>query len=177
MRFDSSITAVSWIPSGWVTGLAKLPFAMGMTHYDERPPERLGDIEAWTCEGRIREVNRLHAWIEVDGGRIVDGGYASRSGLVGSTAMNLGFTRLRVAGAARPLIRRRPFLSTSAARFFQTVGGRTGVPFPRVTTTPPFVAWNSSTAWTTLVLSLDSHGRAEGLLLGASPVPRHLVLY
>jgi len=47
------------------------------------------------------------------------------------------------------------------------------VPFPRLTRKPPFFAWNSSTAWTTLVLTLHADGRTDGWLLGASPFPRH----
>jgi hypothetical protein len=37
------------------------------------------------------------------------------------------------------------------------------------------VAWNSSTAWTTLLLTLYGDGRKDGWLLGASPFPQHAV--
>ena len=173
MRIESSITAVSWIPSGSVNGVAKLPFSMGVTHYDEQPPRRLGDMEILRRDGRVREVNHLRAWIEVDGGRVVNYGFDGPAGFVGSTDMDLGWTRLTVRGKARPVIRRRPVVSSRSVRFFQTVGGRTGVPFPRLTSRPPFFAWHSSTAWTTLVLTLHVDGRSEGWLLGASHFPRH----
>ena len=175
MRIESSITSVSWIPEGSVTGLAKVPFSLGVTHYDDRPPARLGDVEALQMDRNIREVNRLEAWIEVMDGRIVDARYAGRAGFVGSTALDLGFTRLDVPGRARPVLRRRPFVTAHTARFVQTVGGRTGMPFPRLTARAPFLAWNSSTAWTTLMLTLHADGRKEGWLLGASPFPRHFL--
>ena len=49
------------------------------------------------------------------------------------------------------------------------------MPFPRLTARAPFVAWNSSTAWTTLLLTLYGDGRKDGWLLGASPFPQHAV--
>ena len=39
-RFESSVTAVSWIPSDAITGPSKIPFELGVTHYDEPPPDR-----------------------------------------------------------------------------------------------------------------------------------------
>ncbi len=175
MRITSSITSVSWIPEGSVTGLARVPFSLGVTHYDDRPPARLGDIEALRGDPNVREVNRLEAWIEVRDGRIVRSGYGENAGFVGSTTLDMGFTRVTVPGRARAALRRRPLVSSHTARFVQTVGGRTGMPFPRLTARPPFVAWNSSTAWTTLVLTLNANGRKDGWLLGASPFPRHFL--
>jgi hypothetical protein len=37
-RFESSVTAVSWIPSEAISGPSKPPFEVGVTHYDEPPP-------------------------------------------------------------------------------------------------------------------------------------------
>ena len=47
MRIESSVTSVSWIPSEAIEGLPKLPFELGIGHYDEPPPDRLapGDLE------------------------------------------------------------------------------------------------------------------------------------
>ena len=42
MRFEGSVTAISWIPSEAIEGLPKLPFELGVGHYDEPPPDRLG---------------------------------------------------------------------------------------------------------------------------------------
>ncbi len=38
MRIESSVTSVSWIPSEAIEGLPKLPFELGIGHYDEPPP-------------------------------------------------------------------------------------------------------------------------------------------
>src|SRR5207245_2879392 len=103
------------------------------------------------------------------------GGYGRNSGFVGSTSLDLGVTRVCSSDLARPVLRRRPLVSSQTARFVQTIGGRTGMPFPRLTGRPPFLAWNSSTAWTTLVLTLHADGRKDGWLLGASPFPRHFL--
>ena len=175
MRIESSVTSVSWIPEGSVSGLARVPFSLGVTHYDDRPRARLGDIDALRADPNVREVNRLEAWIEVRDGRIDRSGYGRNSGFVGSTSLDLGVTRVTVSGRARPVLRRRPLVSAQTARFVQTIGGRTGMPFPRLTGRPPFLAWNSSTAWTTLVLTLHADGRKDGWLLGASPFPRHFL--
>ena len=173
MHIESSITAVSWIPVGSVTGLARVPFSLGVTHYDGRPPARIDDLDAPDAEGGIREVNRLKAWIDVQDERIVDAGYRGPGGFVGSTRLDLGFTEVIVQGRERPLPRRGPAISGRSARFIQTVGGRTGMPFPRLTARPPFLGWNSSTAWTTLMLTLYADGRKDAWLFGASPFPRH----
>ena len=48
MRIESSVTAISWIPSEAISGMPKLPFQIGIGHYDEPPPDQLaeGDLEA-----------------------------------------------------------------------------------------------------------------------------------
>ena len=45
MRFESSITSVSWIPSESVAGLYKTGFAVGASHPDDPPPEVLEDLD------------------------------------------------------------------------------------------------------------------------------------
>ncbi len=127
MRIESSVTSVSWIPEGSVSGLARVPFSLGVTHYDDRPRTRLGDIDALRADPNVREVNRLEAWIEVHDGRINRSGYGRNSGFVGSTCLDLGVTRVTVSGRARPVLRRRPLVSAQTARFVQTIGGRTGM--------------------------------------------------
>src|SRR5436305_14997800 len=118
MHADSSITAVSWIPAGSVTGLARVPFSPGLTR------------------GSIREVNRLKAWIEVRDERIVDAGYGVPGGFVGSTRLDLGFTEVQVPGRARPLLRRLPAVPGRSARCIQPLGARPGSPLPRLTLRP-----------------------------------------
>ena len=44
-RFESSVTAVSWIPSEAISGPSKIPFELGVTHYDEPPPDRLESLD------------------------------------------------------------------------------------------------------------------------------------
>ena len=45
MRIESSVTSVTWIPSEAIEGMPKLPFELGVAHYDEPPPDTLGDLE------------------------------------------------------------------------------------------------------------------------------------
>ena len=76
MRVESSVTAISWIPSEAVEGLAKLPFSFGVAHYDQAPPDRLVDVDLMHRADLFREANELKAWIDVDDGKIVDSGHA-----------------------------------------------------------------------------------------------------
>ena len=39
MRIEGSVTAISWIPSEAIEGMPKLPFELGVGHYDEPPPD------------------------------------------------------------------------------------------------------------------------------------------
>jgi hypothetical protein len=59
--------------------------------------------------------------------------------------------------------------------FFQTCGGRTGVPAPRRVRRAPFVQFSAPLAWTTLALEMHADGTCEHHLVGASPFPRHWV--
>jgi hypothetical protein len=45
MRYESSVTSLSWIPSEAVTGANRAAFESGVTHYDSPPPGELGDQE------------------------------------------------------------------------------------------------------------------------------------
>jgi len=44
MRYESSVTSISWIPSEAVTGSTRVAFDAGFTHYDEPPPAQVDDI-------------------------------------------------------------------------------------------------------------------------------------
>jgi hypothetical protein len=85
-RFESSVTAVSWIPSEAISGPSKIPFNAGITHYDDPPPDRLDDLEQLRTSDRFREANELRAFIEVDGGRIVNAGHLGQ-GHIGATTV------------------------------------------------------------------------------------------
>jgi hypothetical protein len=175
MRFESSVTAISWIPSEAIEGMPKLPFELGIGHYDEPPPDRLGegDLERLRDEDRFREANHLQAWIEVEEGKIVGHGHEG-GGLVGSTTFKLPFT-VRFRGVAFDVLRPEPEVREDSVRFVQTVGGRAGFPAPRRVSGKPFFRVHSATAWTTLALTIGANGSSFHELVGASAFPRHWI--
>jgi hypothetical protein len=176
MRIESSVTAVSWIPSDAIEGMPKLPFELGVAKYDEPPPDELeeGDLERMRDDDRFREANHLVAWIDVEDGKIVGQGYEG-TGLVGSTTFNLGIRDITIPGVAFEVLRHEPEVTGDAVRFVQTVGGRAGFPAPRHVTGRPFVRIQSAIAWTTLALTIRADGSSEHELVGASSFPRHWV--
>lgn len=188
MKISSSVTTLSWIPSEAITGSLKLPFEVGVAHYDAPPPDVIEDLDALRAADRFRFANQLAAWIEIDdrpaswggralpggGGRITRFGYGG-GGLIGSTTLRLGSKAMTFAAVAYPVIQREPEVGDTWVKFSQTTGGRTGVPAPRPVPHPPFFQLAAPTAWTTLSLTLHTDGRAEYALTGASPFPRHWV--
>jgi Cyclic nucleotide-binding domain len=176
MRVEKSVTAISWIPSEAIEGLPKLPFELGIGHYDDPPPDRLeeGDLVRLRDEDRFREANLLKAWIEVENGRIVNHGQVGES-FVGSTTFRFGRKDVVVAGVPYDTLRNEPEVSEESVRFVQTVGGRAGFPAPRRVRGKPFFRVNGATAWTTLALTIRADGSSEHELVGASPFPRHWV--
>jgi Cyclic nucleotide-binding domain len=176
MRIESSVTAISWIPSDAIEGMPKLPFELGVARYDVPPPEHLeeGDLERLRTEDRFREANHLEAWIDVDDGKITGHAYEG-TGLVGSTTFSLGVTDITIPGVAFEVLRAEPEVHDGAVRFVQTVGGRAGFPAPRRVTGRPFVRIQSATAWTTLALTIRTDGSSEHELVGASTFPRHWI--
>ena len=173
MRIQSSVTSVSWIPSEAVTGMTKLPFEVGVTHYDNPPPDVIEDLEELGANDGFRFANRLGGWIEVENGQIVDRGY-SGGAVMGSTTVRLG-KQATYAAVGFPEIQREPEISATSARFVQTAGGRPAIPAPRRVTHPPFVQLKGPTVWTTLALTLNVDGSARFELAGASPFPRHWI--
>ena len=175
MRFESSVTAISWIPSEAIEGMPKLPFELGIGKYDEPPPDKLeeGDLERLRDEDRFREANLLKAWIEVEEGKIVGHGHAG-TGLVGSTTFRLPF-KVVFRGVAFDVLRPEPEVGVDSVRFVQTVGGRAGFPAPRRVSGKPFFRIQSATAWTTLALTIGADGRSYHEVLGASSFPRHWI--
>src|ERR1700680_1191186 len=101
MRIESSVTSISWIPSEAVQGVTKVPFEMGLAHYDDPPPDHIDSLAALQEADRFRFANHLSAWIEVDGGRIVDRGQAG-GGHIGSTTIRLGGKGMSFAGGGVP---------------------------------------------------------------------------
>ena len=175
MRRSSSVTSVSWIPSEAIPGPMKIPFSLGVGHYDAPPPGELGDLSAWRDADRFRFANRLAAWIDVDDrGQITAHGHAG-GGLIGSTTLRLGPASATFTAISYPDLQNEPEIGDGWARFRQTVGGRTGAPMPRSVSRPPYVQLSAPTVWTTLELTLHADGHAEWKLIGASPFPRHWV--
>jgi hypothetical protein len=174
MRIESSVTSLSWIPSEAVTGLNKVIFGTGFTHYDDPPPDVIEDLESLRAADRFRFANRLIGWIDVVDGRIVEAGYDGGC-LMGSTTLGLGVGRATFAAVAFDDIRHPVELTETSARFVQTVGGHTAVPAPRRVSKPPFVKFEAPTVWTTLTLTLHVDGSSDFELSGASVFPRHWV--
>ncbi len=174
MRIESSVTSISWIPSEAVRGMSRLPFDMGVAHYDEPPPDQVDDLDALREADRFRFANRLSAWIEVDDGRITGHGY-SGGGHIGSTTMRLAGKTATFAAVALPDRQQAAVVSEEWVRFVQTCGGRTGVPMPRRVKYPPFVQVSAPLAWTTLSLTLYADGSSAHEVVGASAFPRHWI--
>ena len=175
MRIEARVVAVSWIPSEAVQGAMKAPFELGLSHYDEAPPEVLGDLEDWRARDLFRVANDLRAWVEVDdAGTITGHGYAG-GGVIGSTTIGLGAARATFQAVAYPDLQQEPEVGDGWVRFQQTAGGRTGVPAPRRVAKAPYVQYHAPTAWSTLSLTIHADGRVDHQLVGASPFPRHWV--
>jgi Cyclic nucleotide-binding domain len=175
MRHENRVTSLSWIPSEAVTGGTRLAFDARLTHYDEPPPEELGDIERLRATNRFRFANVLQAWIDVDdSGQITGSGY-SGGGLMGSTMVKLGVLVHRFLAIKLPDLQRDPQVGDGWMRFVQTTGGRPGLPAPRRVRRRPYVQWQAPLVWTTLSLTLHTDGRTEFALTGASRFPRHWV--
>lgn len=176
MRIESSVTTVSWIPSEAIEGMPRIPFELGVGHYDEPPPDHLepGDLERLHDAGRFREANHLNAWIEIEDGRVAGYGHEG-SGLVGSTTFRVGPKDVIFPGVACDTLQPEPQVHSDAVRFVQTVGGRAGFPAPRLVRGKPFFRINSATAWTTLALTICADGSSDHELVGASQFPRHWI--
>ena len=175
MRIESSVTAISWIPSEAVEGLPKIPFTMGVAHYDDPPPDAIEDLDAMREADAFREANELRAYIEVgDDGSITDAGHLG-AGHIGVTKVKVGPKELSVAAVALPTIQSEPDIGDGWVRFKQTAGGRTGAPAPRRVRGKPFFRISSAIAWTTLALTIKADGSSEHELVGASPFPRHWI--
>jgi hypothetical protein len=173
-RYESSVTAISWIPSEAIEGASKVPFEVGITHYDEPPPERIEDLAELRSTDRFREANELRAFIEVEDGRIVNHGHLGQ-GHIGATTVRIGPAAIRFPAVQLPDIRPDPEVGESSVRFVQTVGGRMGLPTPRPVPRKPFVQFWPSIAWTTLALTVNADGSSHHELIGASQFPRHWI--
>jgi len=174
MKYESSVTAVSWIPFEAVKGFLAMPFDMGLAHYDEPLPSQLDDLDDWHRRDLFRESNELKGWIEVGDGKITAWGQHG-GGRIGVTRLKIGPKTLTVKAKAMPDIRPDPVVTENYVRFTQTCGGRTGVPAPRPVSRKPLFQIDSAVAWTTLSLTIHADGHSERELVGASCFPRHWI--
>src|SRR5207244_3518062 len=153
-----------------VLGSTKLPFSLGMAHYDDSPPDSLDGgsivdtLDELRLADRFRFANHLHGWIEVEDGRITGAGQAGTP-MIGSTTVRAGRS-VTAAAAPYETITQEPEHGDGFVTFRQSAGGRTGVPAPRHVNHPPFVQIVAPTAWTTVELKLHADGRAEVSLAG-----------
>ena len=174
MRIERTVTALSWIPSEAIKGSAKIPFSMGVGHYDAPPPDVLDDLDAMHARGSFRFANELRAWVDVEDGLIVGHGFAGRS-LLSDTHFTLGPVELTFAPTAFPDLRSVSEVTTTSITFEQTCGGRPGMPAPRTVRGAPFIQVIGPTVWTTLSLTIRADGGSHGELAGASTFPRHWI--
>ena len=100
-RIVSSVTAISWIPSEAVEGLSRIPFDLGVTHYDQPPPDHIDDLDALRSSDRFREANELRAYIDIEEGRIVATGYLGK-GHIGKTTVRVGPAAIRFPAVQMP---------------------------------------------------------------------------
>jgi hypothetical protein len=172
MRIESSVTSLSWIPSEAISGLSKVPFERGITHYDDPPPDVIDDLEALRRADRFRFANELRAWIDVDDdGRIVGHGHHG-GGRMGVTKVRAGGREVAFAAYGMPDLQPEPEVGADHVRFVQTAGGRTALPAPRRVARAPFVKWEAPLVWTTLALTIRADGTSEHEVVGTSPFPR-----
>ena len=99
-RIESSVTSLSWIPSEAVTGLNKVMFGSGFTHYDDPPPDVIHDLEA--LAGRrpvpVRQPPCRHGSTSTTE-RIVDAGYDGGC-VMGATTVAVGGKQASFAAVA-----------------------------------------------------------------------------
>ena len=77
MRFESSVTSITWIPSEAISGMPRVPYDLGIAHYDEPPPDRIVDLEAIDADEMRELVEDAWAFCAPKG---VAEEYAARSG-------------------------------------------------------------------------------------------------
>lgn len=171
-RITASATCLSWIPPQAVEGAFKLPFSMGVAHYDAPPPHSAPDVDGLLAADAIRFANQLRVWVDVTDGRItgygMDGG-----GRLGNTTVRLGSRRMTFAGVALADIAVPPEVYPDRVRFAQTAGGHTGAAIPRRIPHPPYLRVAAPLAWSTVVLTVRTDGTSRAELAAASPFPRH----
>ena len=174
MRFESSVTAITWLPFAALDQLPELPIGIAVAHYDAPPPAVLGDFDELRDADRFREAIQLKGWIEVENGAIVGYGRDGRSVVTGA-GLDVDASQIAFPAIEFPVIRPEPEVGRGFVRLQQTVGGRIGFPVPRPLRGRGYFHIGSAQAWTTLELVIRADGSSEGRLVAASPFPYHAV--
>jgi hypothetical protein len=175
VRIESSVISVSWIPREAIEGVVKLPFELGVAHYDLPPPDRLDDLEGLLGSSAIRFANELRAFVELDDdGRVTGHGHLGR-GHMGHTRMRLAGIGLTFCGISFPDLRGEPEVGEGLVRFTQTAGGQPGMPSPRRVRRRPYLQVSGPVVWSTLALTIRADGTAGFEVVGASSFPRHWI--
>jgi hypothetical protein len=174
MKIESSVTSISWIPSAAIAGMTRIPFEAGVTHYDDPPPDRWGDLDAVLGPEGARFANDLRAWIEVEDGQITGYGQGG-GGRISNTLFRMAGMRIQVEAVGYPELRPEPVVGADFVRFSQTAGGRPGMTVPRLVKDAPFVTTQGPAVWTTLALTLYADGSTGHELVGATSFPRHCI--
>ncbi len=176
-QIEGRVTSVSWIPPEAMNGAMRVPMDLGIGHYDDPPPDRIpydDVLTEWQRDDRFRFANHLRGVIDVEDGKVT-GARHHGGGLIGETRVRVSRASLTVQAVPYPDRRPEITLTDTSATFVQTAGGRTGAPFPRKVSKPPFIRMVAPTAWTTLSLTLHADGRVEHEVVSASPFPRHWI--
>jgi hypothetical protein len=175
MKFESTVTSISWIPADAVKGIRDLPFDIGSLDFDAQLPNELAQREELTETFSFRFENRLTAWIDVDDeGEIVEAGF-SGGGLMGTPLERGSPHRALFQATLLPELQPPPEFGDGFVRFVQSVGMHGSIPVPRSLRRAPFVQWRVPLSWTTLALTIRTDGQATHELVGASRFPRHWV--
>jgi Cyclic nucleotide-binding domain len=174
MRIDASATAITWLPFEALDRIPTVPLELAVAHYDEPAPEVAPDLDELRRQDAFREANELQAWIDVDGGEIVDYGRTGR-GVLSDPGLELEDRQISFAAVEFPVIQPEPEVGDRWVRFTQTVGGRIGLPAPRPVVGRSYFHVGAVSAWTTLELLIRADGSSETRLAAASPFPHHSV--
>ena len=106
MRVESSVTAISWIPSEAISGVTRMPFDMKVGHYDAPPPDRIDParLDDLRDADLFRFANHLAGTMEVEDGRITS--FSQRgSGVLNNTHMRVAAFGLTFQAHAFPDLR------------------------------------------------------------------------
>jgi hypothetical protein len=139
-RFRASATCLSWIPPQAVEGAFKLPFSLGIAHYDAPPPRSAPDVDGLLAADAIRFANQIHAWVDVTDGQIT--GYGMEGGgRLSNTTVRLASRRFTFAGVALPDLTAPPDVHPDRVRFAPQPAAIPGRGSPGTSRIRPTYAW------------------------------------